>query len=210
VWELIKAGGWMMFPIIGCSVIALTIICERAMALRLDRIIPKDLVAQVWILVKNNKIDAAKIKELRQGSPLGRVLAAGLVNLHHSREVMKESIEDVGRHEVHLLERYLNTLGTIAGVSPLMGLLGTVFGMIKIFDAVSAQGMTSPAQMASGIAEALITTAAGLLVAIPALFAYRFYRGKVERVVVKMEQEALKLIEVIHGQRSKQETEDRL
>jgi biopolymer transport protein ExbB len=141
------------------------------------------------------------MKELQASSPLGAILAAGIVNRHHHRDVMKESIEDTGRHVVHELERYLNTLGTIASVSPLLGLLGTVFGMIKIFSALNLQEVSDPGALAGGIAEALITTAAGLTVAIPALMFYRYFRGRVRMLVLKMEQQAMLMVEIMHGTR---------
>lgn len=201
--ELIQAGGWLMLPIIVCSILAMAIVGERAWTLRRSRIIPQHLVAQVWHLLKKRKLDSAQLAQLRSGSPLGRILAAGLANRHHERAIMLESIEDAGRHEVHGLERYLNMLGTIAAISPLLGLLGTVIGMIKVFGAIQVQGLGNTGALAGGISEALITTAAGLLVAIPALMAYRYFRRHVDGLVVEMEQEALKLVEVMHGQRER-------
>ncbi len=197
--ELIKAGGWLMLPIIGCSIVAFAIVIERAWALRRRRVLPQHLVAQVWNLLKNRKLDSAQIRGLRAGSPLGRVLAAGLVNSNQERSVMLESIEDVGRHEAHALERFLNTLGTIAAISPLLGLLGTVVGMIKVFSAINASGLGNAGALAGGISEALITTAAGLAVAIPSLIAYRYFRGRVDQLTVEMEQEVFKLVEALHG-----------
>lgn len=201
VWELIKAGGWLMLPIIACSIVAMGIICERFWSLQRRRVIPPHLVAHLWNQVKNRQLDAAQLRAVREASPLGRVLAAGLVNMHHNREVMMESIEDVGRHEAHGLERFLNTLGTIAAITPLLGLLGTVIGMIKVFSAITAHGVGNAPVLAGGISEALITTAAGLSVAIPSLIAYRYFRGLVDKYIIEMEQEALKLVEVIQGQR---------
>jgi len=192
-----------MLPIVICSVLAAALFAERVWALQRSRIIPRHLVAQVWHKVKNDALDASQLREIRAGSPLGRVIAAGLVNMHHDREIMMESIEDAGRHEAHGLERYLNTLGTIAAITPLLGLLGTVIGMIKVFASISAQGLGDAGALAGGISEALITTAAGLVVAIPSLIAYRYLRGKVDALVVDMEQESLKLVEVIHGQRDR-------
>ena len=202
MFEIIKAGGWVMVTILLCSVIAVAIIGERLWALQRKKICPPHLVPQVWQWVKNNQLDGTHIAGLMKDSPLGRILAAGLVNRHHDRAIMKESIEDVGRHVVLDLERYLNTLGTIAAVSPLLGLLGTVTGIIRSFNVISgAQGMGSPALMAGGIAEALITTAAGMIVAIPSLICYRYFRGRVDELVIYMEQEALKLVEMLHGDR---------
>lgn len=198
MWELIKAGGWIMLPILVCSVVALAFTIERCWALRRSRVIPRHLVAQVWHLLKSNSLESTQLRELRSGSPLGRMLAAGLANRHCSREIVLESIEDRGRHEAHDLERYLNTLGTIASVTPLLGLLGTVLGMIQVFSSISSAGLGHAAALAGGISQALITTAAGLMVAIPTLMVYRYFRGKVDGLVVDMEQESIKLVEVIH------------
>lgn len=200
MWEIIVKGGWIMAPILLCSIVALGIILERFWSLRTAQVVPANLVHQVWEWTKSGAVDRDKIKSLR-ATPLGRVLAAGLVNVAHSREVMKESIEDTGRHVVHDLERFLNTLGTIAAISPLLGLLGTVSGMISIFSSITEHGVGNPAALAGGIAEALITTFAGLVVAIPALMFHRYFRGKVDELVVRMEQEALLLVEVMHGER---------
>lgn len=202
MFELVKAGGWVMVPILACSVIALAIVIERSWSLQKRRITPDNLVAQAWQWAHAGVLDDKRVQQLRAGSPLGRVLAAGLVNRDHDRVVMKESIEEVGRHVVYELSRYLNTLGTIASISPLLGLLGTVFGMIKMFSAITAAGVSDPSILAGGIAEALITTAAGLMIAIPALLFYRYFLGRVDGLVVVMEQEALKLIEVLHGERA--------
>ncbi|MCC6208060.1 MAG: MotA/TolQ/ExbB proton channel family protein [Gammaproteobacteria bacterium] len=202
MFEVIKAGGWVMLPIILCSTIALAIIFERFWALRRQRICPSNLVSQIWHWANKDELDATHIAELRSSSPLGRVLAAGLMNLNRDREIMKESIEDTGRHVVVELERYLNTLGTIAAISPLLGLLGTVLGMIRIFTAINVAGLGNQAVLAGGIAEALITTVAGLSVAIPSIMFYRYFRGRVDELVVYMEQQALKMVEILHGDRS--------
>jgi len=202
VFEVIKAGGWVMLPIILCSTIALAIVFERLWALRRQRICPANLVSQIWHWANKDELNATHIAELRSGSPLGRVLAAGLVNLHQDRQIMKESIEDTGRHVVVELERYLNTLGTIAAISPLLGLLGTVLGMIRIFTAINVAGLGNQAVLAGGIAEALITTVAGLSVAIPSIMFYRYFRGRVDELVVYMEQQALKMVEILHGERA--------
>lgn len=199
--ELVQSGGWLMIPIILCSVIALAIVGERFWSLQRKRICPGNLVPQIWQWAKNRQLDAKRLAELRNGSPLGRVLAAGLVNLHHDREIMKESIEETGRHVVSELERYLNTLGTIAAISPLLGLLGTVIGMIKVFTAITTAGVGNPTVLAGGISEALITTAAGLSVAIPTLMFYRYFRGLIDQLVLTMEKESLKMVEVLHGER---------
>ena len=195
--EIIKAGGWLMAPIILCSILSLTIIAERAWALRRKNVVPGDLGEQVRDWASRHELDRRHIEQLRDGSSLGRVLAAGLVNRHRSRHLIKEAIEDTGRHVVHELERFLNTLGTIAGISPLLGLLGTVIGMIKVFSSIMVHGVGDANQLAGGISEALITTAAGLTVAIPSFFFYRYYKGKVEAYVVSMEEQAVNLVEAI-------------
>ncbi len=201
--EIMKAGGWLMWPILLCSIISLAIIAERFWSLRKKRIAPGNLVAQVWQWEKVGHLDKKRIHALRVSSPLGRIMAAGLVNRQHSRDVMKESIEEVGRHVAHELQRFLNALGTIASISPLLGLLGTVFGMIKVFAVITTQGVGDPSVLADGISTALITTAAGLSVAIPSLMFHRYFRGKVDDLVMTMEQEALKMVEVMHGMREK-------
>jgi biopolymer transport protein ExbB len=203
VLELVKAGGWLMLPIILSSVIALAIIAERLWSLQVRRVLPRHLVAQVWRWEKIHQLDDEHLKELQSSSPLGAILAAGIVNRHQNRDVMKESIEDTGRHVVHELERYLNTLGTIAAVSPLLGLLGTVFGMIQVFSTITTQGVGDPGALAGGISKALITTAAGLSVAIPSLMFYRYFRGRVRMLVLRMEQQAMLMVEIMHGRRKR-------
>jgi len=199
VFELVKEGGWVMLPIILCSVVAMAIIVERLWMLRRERICPRQLVDQIWQAARNGRLDASQITAVRTSSPLGRVLAAGLLNRHRSHEVMKTSIEDTGRHVVHELERYLNTLGTIAAIAPLLGLLGTVIGTIEVFQAISASGTGNPQLLSGGISTALFNTAGGLIVAIPALMFYRYFRGRVDTIVVEMEQEALRMVEILHG-----------
>jgi len=203
VFELIRAGGFLMWPILACSVISMAIIAERFWSLRESKIAPTNLVANVWQWHKSEQLDAKRIQALRTNSPLGMILAAGLLNRKHSREIMKESIEEVGRLVAHSLERFLNTLGTISSITPLLGLLGTVIGMIKVFTVITSQGVGDPSILSEGISEALLTTAAGLSVAIPSLMFYRYFRGKVDDLVVTMEQEALKMVEVMHGIREK-------
>ena len=205
MFELVKAGGWLMLPIIACSILALAIVAERLWSLQRGRVMPRQLVAQIWQWAQNGELSEERLKNLRQGSPLSRILTASLVNRGHSREVMKESIEETGRHVVHELERFLNTLGTVAAITPLLGLLGTVLGMITVFSVITDVGVGNPGQLAGGISQALITTAAGLTVAIPSLFFYRYFRGRVDELVVSMEQEALKLVEVMHGERERGE-----
>lgn len=199
--DLLKAGGYIMYPIVLCSLAAFVICVERSWSLRRSRITPKHLVAQVWSWIKNNQLDKGRLKKLKDSSPLGEILAAGLVNHAHGRETMKESIQDAGRLATISLERYLNTLGTIAQVTPLLGLLGTVIGMIRVFTVITVQGTGDSAVLAGGISEALITTATGLIIGIPALIFHRHFERKVDELVVAMEQEALKMVEVLHGER---------
>jgi biopolymer transport protein ExbB len=205
MWEIVRAGGPLMWPIILCSIVAAAIILERLWTLQDKRVCPPDLTQKVWQLVEANQINDKVITALEQNSPLGRVLAAGLTHRKRARDILMERLEDTGRHVIHELERYLNTLGTIAGVSPLLGLLGTVTGIIKAFNAIQAGGMGDPRALSGGIAEALITTAAGLCVAIPALIGYRYLRGKVDRIVVEMEKEAIRLADAVEaaGQRDR-------
>jgi biopolymer transport protein ExbB len=195
--EIVRAGGWVMVPIIACSIIAAGIVLERLWTLQPKRVLPVNLAKQVREWASNDQLDPAHLQKLHQSSPLGQMLAAGLANRHKPREVIKESIEDAGRHAVHELERYLSSLGTIASISPLLGLLGTVFGMIKVFAAISTAGVGSPGALAGGISEALITTAAGLSIAIPAMIAYRWLRARVDGLVIQMEKETIKFLETV-------------
>lgn len=201
MFELVRAGGWVMWPIIACSIAALAIIGERLWSLQRKYVAPPNLVSQVQQWLERRQLDETRIQLLRESSPLGRILAAGLVNRNHDREVIKESIEDAGRHVVPDLDRYLNSLGTIAAISPFLGLLGTVLGMIEMFAGISAHGVGDPAVVAGGIAQALITTAAGLGVAIPSVMFYRYFRGRVNELLVDMEQQAVRLVEILHGER---------
>ncbi len=193
--EIIQAGGWLMVPIIVCSVIAAAIILERLWTLQPSRVLPRQLTSQVRELARHDRLDPQHLQALHQSSPLGQVLAAGLANRHADRAIVKESIEDSGRHVVHELERYLNPLATIAEITPLLGLLGTVIGMIKVFAAIMANGVGNPGVLAGGISEALITTAAGLSVAIPAKIGFRYLRARVDGLVVQMEKETIKFLE---------------
>lgn len=202
MWEIVTAGGWLMVPIVMCSVVALAIVGERFFTLRAEKVLPGNLVADVWRMASTRQLTDAKVREIQSASPLGRVLAAGLLNRSHDREIMKASIEEVGGHVAHELERYLNALGTIAAVTPLLGLLGTVVGMISVFTNITTVGVGNPAQLAGGISQALITTAGGLTVAIPALMFYRYFRGKVDGLVVDMEKESLKLVDVLQKRQS--------
>ena len=195
--ELLYAGGWLMIPIIACSIIATIIVIERFLALRRSQVVPDGVVDQVTEWSEKHELDRRHIRRLQTESPLGRVLAAALITRHRPREVIKEAVEDTGRHVIHSLERYLNTLGTIAGVAPLLGLLGTVIGMIKVFSAIVTYGVGDANALAGGISQALITTAAGLTVAIPSYFFYRYFRGRVAALVVEMEARAIHVIEAI-------------
>ena len=197
MWEIVTAGGWLMLPIVVCSIVALAIIGERFYTLRAERVLPTNLVADVWRMASSRQLTEDKVREIQDASPLGRVLAAGLYNRSQDRDVMKASIEEVGGHVTHELGRYLNALGTIAAVTPLLGLLGTVIGMISVFTNITTVGVGNPAQLAGGISQALITTAGGLMVAIPSLMFHRYFRAKVDGLVVDMEKESLKLVDVL-------------
>jgi biopolymer transport protein ExbB len=201
VLELVKQGGWLMLPIILCSVVAMAICIERLIALNPNRIAPKHLLAEVWGWIKSSQVDSEKLKELKKASPLGQILAAGLSNSRNGREVMKESIEEAAAQVVHEMEHYLNTLGTIAAITPLLGLLGTVIGMIKVFSEIMVQGTGNAAVLAGGISEALITTASGMAVAIPALIMHRFFERRIKTIVVTLEREAVKLVDALHADR---------
>lgn len=201
MYELVQAGGWLMIPILLCSVIAAAIIIERSWTLRKKKVIPAKLLTGIWNLLNKDALTDQHISEIENGSPLGKVLAAGLINRHLSRDLVRESIEETGRHVVHEMERFMNTLGTISTITPLLGLLGTVIGMIRVFTAITVVGVGDPGQLAGGISEALITTAAGLTIAIPSLIFHRHLRRKIEDLVVSMEQEAMKLVEFLHGDR---------
>ena len=201
MFELVVAGGWLMIPIILCSIAVVGICIEKYLALNAQKIAPQYLLAQVWQWLKNNQMNPSKMAELRANSPLGLILAAGLSNSRHGRDVMKESIQEAATQVIHGLERYLNSLGTIAAIAPLLGLLGTVIGMIKVFNEIMLQGTGNAGVLAGGISEALITTAAGLSVAIPALIMHRYYVRRIDSIVVTLEQEAIKLVDALHGDR---------
>jgi biopolymer transport protein ExbB len=201
MWEIIKAGGPVMWPLIVLSIVAAAILLERLWTLQERRVIPPDLRQKVWKLVESGQLNERHITALAENSALGQILAAGLANRHRPREFIKEAIEDTGRHVVHELERFLNMLGTIAAVSPLLGLLGTVTGIIVAFNAITHTGVGDPKVLSGGIGQALITTATGLIVAIPALMGYRYLRGRVDALVIEMEKEALKLVQALDARR---------
>ncbi|BFM07454.1 MotA/TolQ/ExbB proton channel family protein [Halioxenophilus aromaticivorans] len=201
MFEIIAAGGWLMLPILLCSLAVVGVSLERFWTLNPDKIAPKNLLGEVWNNIRAKQLDVESLKQLKQGSALGTILAAGISNSRHGRDVMKDSIEEAASSVVHDMERYLSVLGTIAAVTPLLGLLGTVFGMIEVFTAIMVQGTGNTGALAGGISQALITTAAGLCVAIPAMIAHRFFQRRVDSLVVTMEQEAVKLVDAIHGDR---------
>ncbi len=198
--SLIQAAGWPIWPIIFASIIAVGIIGERMWTLRIRIVSPRELLPRVLNEYNRNGVSADMIMRLQKHSPLGQILAAGLKNVKSTREIMKESIEESGRVVAHDLDRYLTTLGTIASLSPLLGLLGTLVGMIEIFGSNSPAG-GNPAQLAYGISIALYNAAFGILVAIPSMIFYRHFRAKVDALVVEMELQALKLVEIVHGER---------
>ena len=198
--EILIAGGWAMVPILLCSAVALAITLERFWSLRRKTVVPPELGAQVLAWARTRKLDPGHIETLRVNSPLGEILAAALSVRNRSREIIKERVEDTGRHVVHRLERFLNTLGTIALISPLLGLLGTVFGLIEMFFAVMVSGVGDPLKMAGGIGQALVCTASGLCVAIPAYFFHRYFRGLVADYVVSMEQQVILLMDELAAQ----------
>lgn len=200
MWSIIQAAGWPIWPLIFASVVSLAIIAERFWALRSDMITPKALLPEVQQWLKKGGVNREICTRLEQHSPLGEIFASAICNIDTSREVMKEAIEESGRAVAHKLERYLTTLGTIAAVSPLLGLLGTVIGMVELFGAFTATGH-DVAQFARGISVALYNTAMGIIVAVPSMIFYRHFRAKVDSLIVEMEQEAIKLVEILHGER---------
>lgn len=199
--EIATAGGWLMLPILICSVLSAAICVERLWTLNSQKLVPKHLLAQVWNWVRKDELDNKKLRDLRESSPLGQILAAGLVNARRGRDGMKQSIEEAAEHVVHDLERYLTALGTIASITPLLGLLGTVIGMIRVFTAIVVEGTGNANVLAGGIAEALITTAAGISVAIPSLIFHRYFTRRVDHLVLVMEREASKLVDVMSEDR---------
>lgn len=199
--DIVASGGWLMLPIVICSIFVVGITIERYWTLNPSKILPKHQLSQVWSWIQNNELDGEKLKQLRRSSQLGRVLAAGLSNSKAGREVMKDSIEEAASQVIHEMERFLGALGTIAAIAPLLGLLGTVIGMIKVFTALNLEGAGNASVLAGGISEALITTAAGLTVAIPAMMSHRFFVRRVDSIVIGMEQEAIKLVDALHSDR---------
>lgn len=194
MFELFKAGGPLMWMILICSLIAMTIVFERMLTLRTKQIVPAGLLNQVLEMVRFGRITSDRVEVVRRHSPLGRVLAMGLDNFSHSKASVREAMEEAGKHEVHRLGRYLNTLGTIASITPLLGLLGTVIGMIKVFTDITVSGVGDPSVLSGGISEALITTAGGLSVGIPCLMFYRHFRGRINELAIMLEESALVLL----------------
>ncbi len=200
MFTLIEAAGWPIYLLLIASLVAVTLITERAIFLQSKKIVPLTLLDEVVQELKQRGVSQQMLTKLSEGSPLGKVFAAGLKNIKSAPEVMKESIEEAGRSATHDLERFLTTLGTIASISPLLGLFGTVIGMIEIFGSQNAGG-AAPTELAHGISVALYNTAFGLIVAIPSMIAYRHFRSQVESLTIEMEQQAIKLVEVVHGER---------
>ena len=201
MFSIIQAAGWPIWPLLFASIIAVALIIERSMALRHSKIVPGGLLQSAVAEYRQSGVSDAQLVRLEAHSPLGKVLAAGMRNARSSREVMKEAIEEAGRGVAHELERFLTSLGTIASIAPLMGLFGTVVGMIEIFGSPTSSG-TDPQALAHGISVALYNTGFGLIIAIPSMIFYRHFRAQVDGFLVEMEQEAVKLVEVMHGERN--------
>lgn len=202
MYEIVLAGGWMMGPLLLASIAVVAIAAERYWSLNAQKIIPTVLLTQIWDWLQQGQVDSKKIKAVHDSSPLGQVLAAGLSNTRHSRAVMIESMEVAAGRVQHDLERYLSALSAIANVAPLMGLLGTVIGTIKIFSAIMLEGGTgNPGALAGGISEALITTATGLIIAIPASLASRYFYRVVDGYMISIQQDAMKLVDALHSDR---------
>ncbi len=207
MWELVKAGGWPMLPLLLLGVVALAIILERFWSLRRNEVLPPGLGQEVRSWAARGKLDPAHLQALRGNSPLGALLASALDVRGRPRDEVRERIEDTGRHLVHRLERFLNALGTIASAGPLLGLLGTVIGMIQMFMGILDHGVGDVNQLAGGIGKALVCTATGMVVAIPALIFHRYFKGRVNGYVVAMEQEATALLDALRSHGGKAATE---
>ncbi len=197
--EFFQAGGWLMFPIIISSILAMAIIMERSLSLRTGQIVPESDIDRARKLAKTGVLNAGVIADIRESSLVGRVLATGLESSGLPRHIMKENIEEAGRHAVHEMERYMTALGTISAITPLMGLLGTVLGMIQVFSVITEVGVGSPTDLAGGISQALITTAAGITVAIISMIFHRYFKAKIDDYIVTMEKEAVTLIEIVNN-----------
>lgn len=199
--DFIQSGGLFMWPLLACSILTLAIVIERFWTLRRSKITPQGMLNNILMMLREDKLNRENIRKLQLSMGMGSIFAAGILNSKYGRNIMKESIQEAASHVIHELERFMNTLGTIAAISPLLGLLGTVVGMIKVFAVLMEQGVGDTALLAGGISEALLTTAAGLGVAIPALIFHRFFARRIDELVVTMEQQSTKLVEVIHGDR---------
>lgn len=204
MYQTFVSGGWLMWPILLCSITVVAISIERFITLKTERIVPAGQLAQVWQQLRNKELNGERLKALRDSSPLGYILATGISNSGHGRDVMKDSIEESAGQVIHQLERFLSILGTIANTTPLLGLLGTVLGMIQVFADIVLFGTGNAAQLAGGISQALITTAAGLTVAIPAMILHRYFERHIESLVVQLEGQATKLVDAMHSDLFKQ------
>lgn len=199
--DLVIAGGWIMIPILLCSIAAFAIMAERMWSLRRRHIIPTDVLAHVWQTWQKSQSSTATMQSLKDSSPMANILVTGLENARLGRELMKQRIEEAASHVIHDMEKFLNTLGTIAAIAPLLGLLGTVIGMIKVFSAIVVHGSGDTGVLAGGISQALITTAAGLVIAIPSLFAHRYLLRYIDELSIEMEAEAIKLIDTFFAEK---------
>jgi biopolymer transport protein ExbB len=199
MYDFVVKGGVLMIPIALCSIIALAIFLERLWSLRRSRVIPRDFLIEIEDLIRREKIPEAITRCRKDNSSMANIIVAGIRNFGKRREIVKEGIEEIGRREASTLERYINVVGTIAAISPLLGLLGTVFGMIKAFNVISIQGVGNPSSLAGGISEALITTAAGLVVAIPTFVLYRYLANKADALIVEMEEHSIRMVDLLKG-----------
>jgi len=199
MYDFVVKGGVLMIPIALCSIIALAIFLERLWSLRRSKVTPRDFLIEIEDLIRREKIPEAITRCRKDNSSMANIIVAGIRNFGKRREIVKESIEEIGRREAATLERYINVVGTIAAISPLLGLLGTVFGMIKAFNVISIQGVGNPGSLAGGISEALITTAAGLVVAIPTFVLYRYLANKADALIVEMEEHSIRMVDLLKG-----------
>ena len=199
MYDFVVKGGVLMIPIALCSIVALAIFLERLWSLRRSKVIPRDFLIEIEDLIRREKIPEAVTRCRKDNSSMANIIVAGIRNFGKRREIVKESIEEIGRREAATLERYINVVGTIAAISPLLGLLGTVFGMIKAFNVISIQGVGNPSSLAGGISEALITTAAGLVVAIPTFVLYRYLANKADALIVEMEEHSIRMVDLLKG-----------
>jgi len=199
MYDFVVKGGVLMIPIALCSIIALAIFLERLWSLRRSKVTPRDFLIEIEDLIRREKIPEAVTRCRKDNSSMANIIVAGIRNFGKRREIVKESIEEIGRREAATLERYINVVGTIAAISPLLGLLGTVVGMIKAFNVISIQGVGNPSSLAGGISEALITTAAGLVVAIPTFVLYRYLANKADALIVEMEEHSIRMVDLLKG-----------